>query len=193
MLTMKDLAGRDPFLDPSPEEQPSFKFPDNSHYGRVLRKWNAPKRDGGMNANGFEKFPMMLHRAQEWKNSGKWICGLPEPEYDGFRNEADYMRELQRIDRFNRTCQRVVNDQAEYEQALASGEGWRETPKAAMEWRESLEQEVGRAANDRIASDRKMSPAAQREARKADAETADHLPSIPRTPVRKAGKRTAAA
>lgn len=177
-------------LDPNPDEQGAFKYPPNSNYGRLLRKWNTRKADGGMNVNGFEKFPMMLHRAQQHK-SGKWVTSMPEPEFDGFRNEADFMRELQRIDKFNRTCQQIAQTESEYERMRGNGEGWRDTPDEAMKYREELEKEIGRVALERQIKDRKMSPAAQAESKAADDATMDHVPVIPSTPIRKPGKRVA--
>lgn len=175
------------------DEQPSFKFPDNSQYGRLVRHWNKRKADGGMNANGFEKFPMMLHCARETQpESGTWVTSKPEPEFIGFRNEAEWGRELQRVSNFNKTCQQVVQNEQEYDRLCANGEGWRDTPAEAMAFRESLEAEIGTAALETEIASRKMSPAAQREAREAINATSDHVPEIPRTPVRKPGKRPAA-
>ena len=150
----------DDFKDPNPDDQAPFRMPDNSAYGRMLRRWNKPKREGGENANGFEKFPMMLHRAVQHK-SGKWVTSMPEPEFEGFRNEADWMRELQRVKKFNDSCQFIVKNEQEYEKLRANGEGWRDTPDEAMAWRNKLEKEVGNAAIETEVGARKMSPGAQ--------------------------------
>lgn len=184
----------DNLKDPNPDEQAAFRMPDNSAYGRMLRRWNKPKRDGGENANGFEKFPMMLHRACETKkDSGKWVTSKPEPEFEGFRNEAEWMRELQRVKTFNESCQFIAQNEHEYERLRGNGEGWRDTPAQAMAWREALAKEVGNAALETEVKARKMSPAAQREVRQAIDATDDHVPEVPRTPVRKGVKRGRAA
>lgn len=178
-------------LDPHPDEQAAYRYPDNSNYGRELRRWNKPKSAGGMNADGFEKFPMMLHRAQK-TSDGRWITYMPEPEYIGFRNEAEYMRALQRVANFNQSCQRIVNSQEEYERVRANGEGWRDNEKEAAAYREQLDTEISDAAAERILKDRKMSPKAQAEAAAADAATFEHVPEITRAPVRKRGKSATA-
>lgn len=178
-------------LDPHPDEQQSYRYPDNSNYGRELRRWNKPKSAGGMNADGFEKFPMMLHRARETQpGNGQWITHMPEPEFVGFRNEAEYMRALQRVANFNQSCQRIVHSQEEYDRVRSNGEGWRDNEKEAAAYHEQLETEVSTAALERQHQDRKLSPKAQAEAAAVDAETFEHVPEIPSG--RKRGKSATA-
>jgi hypothetical protein len=165
--------------DPHPDEIPAFRYPDQSNYGREMRKWDRKKRDGGMNADGFEKFPMMLHCARQ-SEGGKWVTAKPEPDFDEtYRNEAAWDRACKAVMRFNETCQRYVYDQAEYERVRGNGEGWRDTPTEALAYREHLEREVATEAAARAQRDKRMSPAARAEAAEADAETIDHVPVIP--------------
>ena len=178
--------------DPRPEDIPAYKYPASSNYGREMRKWDLKKSQGGMNTDRFEKFPMMLYRALEIQ--GKWVTFRPEPEFDQtYRNEAAWDRDCRAVKKFNEDCQRIVKNQTEYEQALSSGEGWRESYAEALAFREGLEREIAAAALERINRDKKMSPAAQAEAQRADEATAEHLAEIPETPVRRRGRAAGAA
>ena len=51
----------------------------NSHYAKEMRKWNTPKRDGGMNANGFEPFPAMMYKAHRLPG-GPYAIQAMEPD-----------------------------------------------------------------------------------------------------------------
>ena len=67
-------------------------------------------------------------------------------------------------------------------EALRTGAGWRTTPGEAYAVAEQAEHDLGQAAAERAASDRRMSRQAQAEAAEADAATARHLGEIPETP-----------
>lgn len=123
----------------------------NSHYAKEMRKWEKPYR--------FEKFPQMLYKARKPDNGGPYLVIDP-------RNEA-----------WSTNNQRTVGNEQEFEQALR--EGWREGVQAAIDYAKGLDQDIANAAAERAFADRKMSEAAQAEAKAADEATADHLPEIP--------------
>lgn len=177
--------------DPHPDEIPAFKYPDQSNYGKEMRRWNRKKREGGMNADGFEKFPMMLHKAHQIPGTRKWATALPEPIVDHFENDNQWNRAVMSAARFTTSCQRIVANAQEYERAR--DEGWRDNPLDAMAWRDALETEVSNEAAARAARDSKMSPAAQAEAAAADAETPDHLAEIPTRRYQKRARAAGAA
>lgn len=75
------------------------------------------------------------------------------------------------------TTSHVCQDQAQHE-AMRS-RGWADSPDDAVAALEAREQADGQAAAERAAGDRRMSDAAQREARAATAEADGHLGAIP--------------
>jgi hypothetical protein len=68
------------------------------------------------------------------------------------------------------------------QEGLRHGAGWRTTPGDAYDVAEQAEYDLGQAAAERAASDRRMSRQAQADAAAADAATARHLGEIPETP-----------
>jgi hypothetical protein len=135
------------------------------------------------------EFPMMIYRAQQHPQSGKWCTAIVPPAYFGFRDMNEWDRACQAAAIFTQGCQRIVRSEAELDAAIRSGEGWRQSAEEAMKWRESLEDEISTAAAERHFSDRKLSPKAQAEAAKIEAETFGHVPVIPEKPRPRKGKK----
>lgn len=79
----------------------------------------------------------------------------------------------------------VANEREEQEK-IDNGEGWRPTMGEAIAHFEKLGADIGTAAAERAAADRKMSAKAQAEAATADAASdGHHLAEIPETPVKR--------
>lgn len=138
-------------------------------------KWNRPKRDGGMNADGFERFPQMLYKAQQNPLSGKYEVCLRQDVIS-----ADKTVVILNAEQFNTSCQLIVGNEREYDRARS--DGWRDSQAEAMAYHESLEQDIARAAAERAYADRNMGEKAKAEAAAAESKTAKHLPEI--KPVR---------
>jgi hypothetical protein len=150
---------------------------------KTIRKWNRPKRefilkpDGtreyGMNANGFEPFPKMLYKAQIQPISNKYEVCLARDVIS-----ADKTVVILSAEQFNTSCQMNVNDEDELSRAKA--DGWRDTPKEALEYADGTEQQKAVAAAVRNFEDRNMSEKAQAEIRKIEQTTgSEHVPEIP--------------
>jgi hypothetical protein len=79
----------------------------------------------------------------------------------------------------------------EDEERTKAKEGWKPTLPEALTHYERLQADIGQAAAERAASDRRMSAAAQADARKAEeANDGLHLGEVPVTPIKKPLKRT---
>lgn len=125
-----------------------------SEYDKELRKWDLPKREGGMNANGMEPYPVMLYKAVEREN-GKVVCGDPLDE------------------QFTARCQTIVFSPSEEQRARE--QGWRESPKAALAHHEAIQQEIAQAAAEAAHAAQRMSEKARTERKGREDATHRHV------------------
>lgn len=147
----------------------------DSELGKELARWDAPKREGGMNANGFEAYPAMVFRAARWSN-GKAMCGHPgvatgEPEATAFTNQ----------------CQFIVQDADEH--AKMRRAGWHNSPQEALDAFERDERTTADAAAEEQFRVTRMSERAQREFDAAQDATDFHDPD-PAAPKKAAPMKT---
>lgn len=168
-------------------------------------RWNTPKgrpvldRNGeqvynsdgtpmmGMGANGFERFPAMLYKAQK-KSNGKVVVIDGEPDlnhFSGLTASDDYSRALFAVTAFNKQNQRIVQNKDE--EKRAHDEGWRDTPQEALSFYERLEEEIGRAAAETNFAVQAMSAKAREEHRAATDATHEHVTDVI-PPKRKRGR-----
>lgn len=147
---------------------PVLHNPESS-YSLELEKWNRPKREGGMNADGFEAFPAMLYKAHQ-KTTGQ-VAVLDNPL--AYRTDAEQIEATA----FATRCQKIVKDQ--YEKDRATAQGWYETPEAAMAGYEREQIAMAQAAAERHATDQRMSAQAKAEATAADEATHEHVGDVP--------------
>jgi hypothetical protein len=137
----------------------------DSAYSREMDRWNATKRDGGFNVNGFEPFPAMLYKAFAREN-GKVECGDPRTAAGEAQAET-----------FARKCQLIVRDQEGLDKAHMAG--WSDTPDEALVRYETDQVEVATATAERHFSDQRLGAAAKAEASVADAATHEQVPDVP--------------
>jgi hypothetical protein len=144
-----------------------------SGYAKELAKHQKPYK--------FEKYPQMLFMAQVNPLTNRHEVVIA-------RNviSADKTVVILDAEQFNASCQTIVNNEAEYENAIASG--WRESPKAALDHQESLHNAIAEAAAFRAAEDAKMSQKAQAEAKRADESTYKHVAEVKEQPRRRGGR-----
>lgn len=164
-----------------------------SEYSKEMARWEQRPSEytiGSQPGNPFrfQFFPAMVYKADRLPGSGKWACSAPAPSRFAFTNDNEWARACQEADAFTVSCQKIVNNEEEHKRALESGEGWRNSPKEALEWRERLEKQIGDAAAERNFRDRNMSEKALAEVEKAEAEHFGHLPEIPEQPRRRRGR-----
>jgi hypothetical protein len=131
------------------------------------------------------EFPMMVYRAQQHPQSGKWCTAMVAPSYLGYRSPDEWNIACQAAAEFTKACQKIVRDERELTAAMESGEGWRPTQKEAMAWRQALEDQVERAAAERNYADKNMGERARAEAAAFEAENFGHQPVIPDAAERK--------
>lgn len=148
------------------------QWSEDSFYMKEMSKWDRKKRDGGMNANGFERFPQMLYKAQLQPLSNTYEVAMKADVIS-----ADKTRVILSAEEFNLTCQLIVKDEREYEQARDNG--WRDSQKEAMAYHESLQQDIARAAAESAHADRNMGQAAQAERRAHEDSTPGHVAEVP--------------
>lgn len=138
--------------------------------------------EGPGNPYRYRAFPKMVYIAKKYK--GKVVCMAAPPHPLEFANPKEYERADEQAALFTKECQRIVANEAEYQKAMEAG--YRESPAEAVEHAMSREEKKADATAERNWDDRNMSDAAKAEARaKEEAAGAEHLPEIPREPVKK--------
>ena len=145
---------------------------------------------------------MAIARAQEdsWtKEMAKWemspvlVNGTfvqPIPVADGGRGGAprtEYPKMIYRGESADggpriAGC-KIVKDESE--ERLACGQGWSVTQEDAIASVHAQQLEFAKLAANRVHNDKWMSDKAKAEAQAVDESTMNHLPEIPRTPIRK--------
>lgn len=160
-----------------------------SNYQRELGKFEQfhtkyTGDEGPGNPYRYRPFPKMVYIAKKYK--GKLACMAAPPHPLEFANPKEYERAEEAAAIFTRDCQRIVMDEADYQRAMEAG--YRESPAEAYEHAEKREERKADATAERNWDDRNMSDKAKAEARaKEEAAGAEHLPEIPREPVRRSG------
>jgi hypothetical protein len=133
-------------------------------FEKEMDRWDRPKRMGGMNADGYEPFPKMVYKAHQMEN------GKPAV-FDMAAIYGTDLNQVTRAEAFNKRCELTVNSQTELDRAV--GEGWRSSPKEALEYYESLQQDIAKAAAEAAYAVQRMTDKAQREYKAAD-EASEH-------------------
>lgn len=153
-------------------------------HDKEMARWDLPKRMGGYGPDGFEPYPRMLYKAHR-RDNGKVMCMDMSALY------GEDMATVARAEAFNASCQKVVQSEDQY--LIAKGQGWCDTPTAALEAFEQQQQALAQAAAEVNYQVRRMSEAAQREHAEADAATDAVLADGVPVPKRKPGRPKVAA
>ncbi len=135
----------------------------------------------------YREYPRMLFRAQRHPVTGKTSCAEMPPNSIEFLNQNEFERADRAVASFNRSCQKTVESADEYR--IAMNDGWRESPVDAIAEYEKRRKGTSDIAANRHYNDQFMSPAARAEAAAADAGTDEHLAEIPRTPIKRRGRK----
>lgn len=134
------------------------------------------------NPYAYRPFPKNLFRALRHPRLGRLMCLESAPDSRFFASRDEYAAAAAVAEQFSKDCQKEVQDEREYQQAMEAG--WRESPGEALEHAEGREKAVSTAAAERHYTDLKMSDGAQREALAQEMAAAPfHLPSVPEAPV----------
>jgi hypothetical protein len=147
-----------------------------SAYDKEVARWDRPRNQlddeglPGFAPVGFEPYPKMLHKAHRHENGKVMYMDLNEiyAVDPGVQAKAAA---------FNRMCQKTVGSEGEYQRAKA--DGWCDTPDAALEVHEKLQQDIAKAAAEAAHGVRSMSEKARGEFATADAETEHPLTDVP--------------
>ena len=134
-----------------------------SPYAREMAKWEmgySPYGPPGRPREviGYQEYPAMFYKMARSKTNGDFIV-------EHYTEAAD-----------------------ENEARNLMSRGYRQGQEAAIKFVEEREQEVAVATAERHFHDRRMSEKAQAEARRADDASAQHVPEVPETPIRKRGR-----
>ena len=164
----------------------------DSTTGKMLRRWDTPKHrlvdpDAlpgdpfynvyGERPSGYEAYPKMLYRAIPHPRSGKTESyqGPPDPFF--YPTQPEYDRAVQETEQFNKRCTLVVQNESQHRRAHA--DGWRDSIADAFEQAEKEARAIGNLAAERNYTDQRMSERARAEMAAAEAETHEHLPTLP--------------
>lgn len=135
-------------------------------------------------------YPRMLYKASKGEDGVvRADAGASLPRRF-FANDQAYQAALDRDEAFNASCRMIVGTEAEHKAARDSG--WRDTAEEAIEYCRHFETVIlGTLAAERAYKDQKMSPAAQAEAKAAEAATPNILPEIPEARAQRLHWKTA--
>jgi hypothetical protein len=145
------------------------EWSDESYFKKEMKRWDAPKREGGMNRDGFERFPMMVYKPQPNPLSGKYEVAISQDVIS-----LDKTVVLLDAEAFNTSCQMVVGNEEELDRAKRGG--WRESE--AMKYHEDELTRLATEAAHRNHDDRNMSEAAKAEAKKVEDSTPSQVAEI---------------
>jgi hypothetical protein len=152
----------------------------HSELGKELRKWEqhyselTPRGTKPGNPYEFRPYPKMLYRAVARK--GKPECLVGVPEVWGYEKAEMFERAVQETEAFNKSNQKIVRD--ELEEAVATGQGWAESPAAAIAAYEQRQIAIGNAAAEANFAASRMSEKAQRELTAANEQTDAHVVDV---------------
>ena len=156
----------------------SIQWPEESNYIKEIKRWDAPKREGGMNRNGYEEYPKMLFMAQPNPLSGKYEVFVVKDVLS-----LDKTTVLLDSQAFNASCEVTVYGKEEEERYVR--EGWSTSRPGAMEAHEKKLDDLAVAAAQKNIDDRRMSDAAKAEAEAFEKSTPSHVAVIPDQKARK--------
>lgn len=163
------------------EAPPSIIINPHSEMGKELRKWEQHRTDlvpRGTNPGNpyvYRPYPKMLYRAQK-NHMGKVLCMDAAPHPYAFERPEQFERAMLAFEAFNKSCQKIVDDESQ--ELLAKGQGWAESPQAALEAFETQEQAVGNAAAEVLAAARGMSANARGELATVERQTHEHVVDV---------------
>jgi hypothetical protein len=135
-----------------------------SEYGLELAKWNVKRP--------WTQFPRMLYMAHKRPDGIVSVCETNDALFT-----LNGVARPGAAESYNATCQLTVRNEAE--QIRAFEQGWRPSPKEALERFEAKERSVGDVAAHRAYEDRNMSDAAKAEAKAVEDSTPDHVAEVP--------------
>lgn len=172
---------------------PSVIINPHSALGKELRKWEQHKTDlvptGTKPGNPYvyRPYPKMLYKAQKTRG-GQWRCMEAQPHPYDYERQEVFERAMFTYEAFNQSCQKTVGDESEHQ--IAKGQGWAESPQAALELCEKQQMEIGNASAEVLAAARGMSEQARAELKAGENTTAQHVVDI--KPKRKYSRKTKA-
>ena len=166
--------------DPQYNREAGIVVVPGSNYAKEMTKfeqfpskYTAGSQPG--NPYRYRPFPKMLYRAQHWNGARACMAAPPDPV--DFRDPRDFERAEEAARKFTEKCQRIVQDESEYQKAFE--DSWRESPKEAIEALEARDRGIANATAERNWQDRNMGEQAKLEAAEAVAAVGgEHLPEI---------------
>lgn len=135
----------------------------------------------------FRPYPRMLYQAQRHPVNGKWVLFIDMPKRYDYPTENQWDMACEQARQFAAACQKIVHSEREHQ--AARDDGWRDSAKEALEFREQELIKRGDEAAERNYRDRNMSEKALAEVEKAESAHFGHLPEIPETPLPPRTKR----
>lgn len=122
----------------------------------------------------FRPYPKLLYKAIT-RSDGRAVCMEPQPvpRGGGDQAEAQFQYELLLWERHTQACCKRV--QSADEERQAQGDGWRATPKEALDHHEALQQDIAKAAAESAYAAQRMTSKAQAERTKLEQTSSGHV------------------
>lgn len=154
-----------------------------SELGKELWKWDHTERETnpvdpsirGKRPATFQAFPKMVYRAVK-KPNGKVVCMEPLPQPTTFLNQNEYLMAYAQAEALQRECHKIVHDEDGLR--VVQGQGWCESPAAALAQFEKEEQALGNAAAEAAYQAQRMTEQARAEFNRAQDDTMAHVADV---------------
>lgn len=130
------------------------------------------------------EFPKMVYRAE--RRNGKIMCMETEPDVYEYKDDRAYRFARESAERFTRECQRIVNDEVELSHAFE--DGFRLSPKEAIEHAHKREDQYSQEIAHRNHDDRNLSEKAKAEIKEVTALVGEPVPEVPEKPKARRGR-----
>ncbi len=130
-------------------------------------------------------YPRMLYKAQ--KKNGRIQCRDVAPHPMDYGDQNSFERASLAVATFNAQCEKIVQSEAEYENARS--QGWRDTAPEAETYLAQLDQDIANAAAETAFHAKGMSAKAKAELAEADASTDKHVTDVRGIPKARRGRK----
>jgi len=148
------------------------EWSDDSYFKKEMKRWDAPKREGGENRNGYLEFPKMLYKTQPHPISGKHEVAIDKDVIS-----LDKTTVILDSQAFNNSCQTIVNNADEEDRYKR--EGWRNSQAEAVQYHLDELNRLATEAAYTNSDDARMSEKALAEKDRYERSVPGHVAEVP--------------
>lgn len=144
--------------------EPGIAVIPGSPYAKYMSQFESSPVGGFAAGNPYKyrPFPKMLYHAERVNGAPVCMGAPPDPYNPAYStNPALFERDVLAAQRFTEKCQRIVNDEREFQKAMEGG--WRESPEDAVAFLIQRDKNTSKLDAHREYEDRNLSDSAKAE------------------------------